>query len=221
MSDYRQYLTETLDHYKCKSKSDYLVSLPVFDDGEEIVAYLRPITADFRTTMPNIAALMGQWRKENPSISMSVFEITEERTLRWIDNLLVNNDNRIVFAVTDFEGAYLGHIGLASFDPERYSGEIDSVLRGVKKVLPRLMEYSMRTMIAWGKQVLRLKEITLQTAYDNLHARAFYRRCGFVETERIPLKKVVLPDEVKWVAEEDPAVTEAERYSQVMVYQEA
>jgi RimJ/RimL family protein N-acetyltransferase len=218
MENYQSYINDILDRYKCKSIGDYLIHLPVYDESNKIVAYLRPITSNYLETIPDCVTLMSRWRVENPTIGTGVFTVTRERTKRWLDNFVVNNSNRIVFLIVDFTGTYLGHIGYAAFQHDTQTAEIDSVLRGEKNVIPGLMHFCMNAMIKWGRQVLMLKEISLKVFSDNTHAIGFYERCGFMKDILIPLVKVVLPDEEKWEISPDANLKNAERYYLKMIY---
>jgi RimJ/RimL family protein N-acetyltransferase len=215
---YQSYVDDVLNRYKCKLTDDYLICLPVYDENNKIVAYLRPITSNYLDTIPNCVALMSKWRVENPTISTGVFTVTHERTKRWLDNFVVNNNNRIIFLIMNFAGNYIGHIGYAAFQHDIQAAEIDSVLRGEKKIIPGLMQFCMNAMIDWGRQTLMLKEITLKVFADNIHAVEFYERCGFARDTLIPLVKVILPDEEKWEMSSDPDLKDAEKYYLKMIY---
>jgi RimJ/RimL family protein N-acetyltransferase len=218
MKKYEKYIKEILDKYKRKNKSDYLICLPVFNSDENIVAYLKPITADYIDTIPDCVEIMSKWRIENPMIGTGTFTVTHERTKRWLDNFVINNSDRIIFLTMDFNGNYIGHIGYAAFDYASRSAEIDSVLRGEKEVIPGLMQFCMSVMIKWGKEVMKLNQITLKVFADNTHAISFYERCGFKKDILIPLVKNILPDEEKWEISKDANITNAERYYLKMVY---
>jgi RimJ/RimL family protein N-acetyltransferase len=218
MKDCQLYVNDILNRYKCKSIDDHLICLPVYNENNHIVVYLRPITSNYLETIPNCVTLMSRWRIENPTIGTGTFTVTNERTKRWLDNFVVNNNNRIIFLIVDFKGTYLGHIGYAAFQHDIKTAEIDSVLRGEKDVIPGLMQFCMNAMIKWGKQVLMLNEITLKVFFDNSHAIEFYERCGFMSDILIPLVKVILPDEEKWEISPDPNLKNAERYYLKMIY---
>lgn len=218
MADYKEFITELFDSYKCKNKFDILKSLPVYDGEDNIIAYLRPITADYRDTIKDCAFMMGEWRKQNPSISASTFEITVERTERWLDNLVIGRIDRLLFMVQLLDGTYIGHVGYSSFDFDTKTAEIDSILRGVKGVVPGIMTFALRTLLWWGKEVARIEHIELSTDTDNEKSQALYKRVGFVEKSRKALVKVIKEDEVRWDPADDPDMPNAERYSLVMKY---
>ena len=212
MENYQLLVTKILDTYKRKNLQDSLICLPVFGSDDSVIAFLRPITSDYIITTPNCVELMSKWRIENPTISNGIFTVTHERTKKWLDSLVINNDKRIIFLVEDFSGRYIGHIGFAAFDYEKKTAEIDSVLRGVKGVLPGLMEHCMKAMIRWGYDVLKLEKIELSVFSDNTHAVEFYRRCGFADDVLTPMRKVEMPDEVKWEPDPDTTRKDAEKY---------
>jgi RimJ/RimL family protein N-acetyltransferase len=218
VNDIRQYANKILDEYKCKSADDFLICLPVYDTDKKIIAYLRPITKDYLETIPKCVELMSKWRIENPTIGTGTFVVTHERTQRWLDNLVINNYDRIIFLIMDFAGNYLGHIGLAAFQYDKRSAEIDSVLRGVKHIIPGMMQFCMNTIMEWGKKILLLQEICLKVFADNIHAINFYERCGFKQDVLIPLIKNILPDEEKWEISPDPNLKNAERYYLKMIH---
>ncbi|MFP3154904.1 GNAT family N-acetyltransferase [Lachnospiraceae bacterium ZAX-1] len=217
MNEFQIHIKSILDMYKCKSEGDYLVCLPIYNEDGDIEAYLRPITQDYRTTIKDCAELLSKWRVENPTISTGTFEVTEERTKRWLDKLVVGNDDRIIFMIQGLNGHYLGHIGLTSFDATRKEAEIDSVLRGTKNEISGLMKHAMAAIIRWGQDELQLNHIKLKVFNDNTHAVEFYKKCGFIEEKRLPLVKVSLEDEEKWEISADLNLQNAEKYYLEMV----
>ncbi len=215
---YKNFIKNTFDHYKCKEKFDILHLLPVYNSEEKLIAYLRPITADFRDTIKDCAELMGRWRAENPSISASTFEITTERTEKWLDNLIIGRDDRLLFMIQTLDGRYLGHVGYSNFRYEEKTAEIDSILRGIKDEYPGIMTFALRTLLWWGKEVAQLEHIELTTGPDNFKAQELYKRCGFIIKKKKAMIKVIKDDEVRWDDAPDPDMPNAEAYSLVMEY---
>lgn len=213
---YEEYIISVLDKYKRKDPREKLIITPILGKHGNTIGFLRPVTADFKKTMPNCAELFGTWRKENPTFSPSRFIITEESTENWLANNIINNSQRILFAILNLPGEYIGHIGFANFRYSTKTAEVDCVLRGVKNKIPQLMEYAMRTLIHWGKEELLLEHIDLKVLWDNEHAISFYQRCGFQKRELIPLKRVEINGEIQWHSLENSEVG-AEKYYLHMV----
>ena len=195
---YRDQVTGVLNKYKRKSPEDYLVMVPVTDASNTVVGFLHPVTADYRSSIPNCVDLFSRWREENPTLSLARFQITHQRTEFWLDHSVILNDNRIIFLIEDCQREYIGHIGFANFRYEQRIAEVDSVLRGRKKIHPRIMEYAISALVRWGKRELGLRQIDLEVYSENAHAINFYKRCGFSADVLIPLEKEILPDEVRW-----------------------
>lgn len=208
---WREKVTSILDQYKRKKTTDKLILIPVLDEKRQTMAFLHPITTDYLQETPECVHLFSKWRKENPTLSLARFDITNERTKNWLDRLVVQNDNRIIFMITDCAGKALGHIGFANFREEGQIAEVDSVLRGEKTGYPKLMEYAISALIEWGRQELDLQKVDLEVWSQNEHAICFYKRCGFTEDRLIPLRKVQEAAEVRWVPDEG-LVGNAENY---------
>lgn len=204
-------LIEKLDRYKRRKSSDNLIMIPILDAEENTVGFLQPITADFKTTINGCVKLLSRWRAENPTLSPTRFHVTEEGTEKWINNLIICNDRRILFMVQDVRGNYIGHMGFAGFDVMTRSAAVDLVVRGEKNTAFGLMECAVQALVRWGKQELGLEHISLDVLWDNVHAISFYERCGFRKGELIPLTKEEAHGEVRWMPHRG-AQFEAEKY---------
>lgn len=208
---YEARTVEKLNQYKRKQSSDKLILIPVLDGSQNTVGFLRPITADFRITITDCVELLSRWRANSPTLSPTQFQVTYKGTERWLDDLVINNDQRILFMVQDSNGNYIGHMGFADFCYERQSADVDLVVRGEPNISHGLMEYAIKALVHWGKQELELKHIELDVLWDNEHAISFYERCGFQKGDLIPLTKKESKGEVRWIPHRN-AQFEAEKY---------
>jgi len=212
LQDYSTFIKDTFDRYKCKERFEPLKCIPVYGDEGKLCAYLRPITADFKTTLPECPMLLTKWREENPTISTGTFEPTVERTENWLSQYVIGRDDRLLFLIMCLNGGFLGHIGFSSFDFAEKSCEIDAVLRGVKNLLPGLMTFSMHSLVYWGIRELHLEKILLKVFSDNRQAIRFYEKFGFCKVGEIPLVLVKASDEEKWEIAPEGCGEEAGRY---------
>ena len=187
-----------LNVYKRKQAKDKLILIPILDADENTIGFLHPITADFDRTIPNCVQLLDRWREDNPTLSPSRFPITHERKRRWVMDLIVNNDRRILFMLQDLRDQYIGHIGFTNIDSEHRFAEVDMVLRGEPTEHTRFMHHAMEALVEWGKQELLLKHIDLVVLPHNDRAISFYSRCGFQNDGFIPLVKIEANGEVSW-----------------------
>lgn len=194
---------------------DY-ICIPILDDKEDIIGMLKPICKDYRTMYPGCVSLLGKWRASNPSLSNSVFTVTNERTMHWLDNLVLANPDRMFFLIDDLQNNHLGHIALSHFDYVNESGFIDSVLRGERCTVHNLMYHTVMSLQRWMVHKLGCKHIYLVTNTDNDRAINLYKRCGFVPIKREPLFRCEMENEVRWDADPDRNPSEAERYEYLM-----
>lgn len=217
MNDYSQNVIKKIREYKCLDDYGILKCVCVRNQEGKVVAYLRPITENVDADMPEWITLLTKWRIENPSLSDNEFVPTEERTKRWLKNSIINSDDKILFMILDVTGRALGHIGLCDFDYEHRRGVVYSVLRGVSGVSAGLMEMSLRCLIEWSSNELGIESFELTTQKTNVKAIRLYEKVGFEITETIPLKKIVLEDEIRWVPDIDNGA-KTEKYRVRMEY---
>lgn len=177
MDTYKEFITKTFNSFKCKEKYHTFKCIPIYNK-DDLKGYLTPITKDFKSIMPYSSKLLALWRNENPFMTVDPFLATEESTQNWIENLIINRDDRILFLVTSLRGKKIGHMGYSTFDFDKKSCEVDAVLRGVKDN-PGIMSDALQALIYFGKNTLKLDNIFLRVFSDNYHAIKFYENNGF------------------------------------------
>ena len=198
MDNYKSFIKETLNSYKCKSVCDEWKAIPIYQK-EELIGFLKPVTFFYKKIHPEYISCICSWRTANPIGFANVFENNSSKTENWFDNVLLPREDRILFVIHSIEDIPLGHIGLSTFDFDNRSCEIDNVVRGVKDGHKGIMSCATTSLIAWGKRVLKLNDIYLRVLSDNLHAIEFYKRNRFAEQYDIPLYRQDSKDIVEWV----------------------
>ncbi len=187
MYTYQSFIKEIFDSFKCMHRYDLLKCIPIYGDDGMLVAYLRPITQDYRISLPGCLEQLANWRNENPSLSVQQFAATAASTEVWLDNLIIGREDRLLFFIVLPGGRRVGHIGYSCFNYEKASCEVDAVLRGEKEALPGIMTYALRALIRFGIETLGLREIELRVFSDNSHAIEYYvRNAFFITHENLP-----------------------------------
>jgi GNAT superfamily N-acetyltransferase len=128
---------------------------------------------------------------------LTEFVATQERTAAWLASTVGPDSGRILFLLRDDRGAAFGACGLAFIDWTAGSFELDGVTRG-SEVAPGGMSAGLRTLIGWAAGQLGLRLPLVRVLADNEHALEFYRRLGFNETYRLPLRRVEESGLVRW-----------------------
>jgi len=176
--------------------------------GRPVEALLRPVaTREGRLNPQDVSALTA-WRNRFVHSFLTEFEANEARTSRWLTQAIDPDDTRILFMVDDaHDGRPIGYMGVAFIDWERGSGEADAVVRG-GDAPPGLMTLALRTMLTWARDHLELVEIGVRVRSDNT-AMIFYRKFGFQEVKRVPLRRIETHDMVRWIEDESLQSAEA------------
>lgn len=216
--EFKTHIVNIFDKYKRKNVNNVIYYIPILNENAEIIGILKPITYDYSTIFPNCIELMSKWRRENPSLSNSIFEVTDARTRKWIDDLILRREDRLLFLIDDLENNHLGHIAYSSFDFLNQTAEIDAVLHGEHDGVHNIMTYTIKAMIQWGFNELSLSDIYLVTNDDNERAINLYQKCDFKIIGEIPLYRRELENEIRWDADDTRDVSEAERFEVRMKY---
>jgi len=176
-----------------------VLSIPV---GDPVEAVLRPVATDMAFLNSTDVLMLTEWRNRFPDAFLTQFRANESRTRRWLTEVVGPDDTRILFMVEDAHLRTIGYMGLASIDWTVGSAEADAVVRGAAAP-PGTMTKALLTLLAWGRAQLSLSSFAVRVRSDNT-AVEFYRKLGFHEVKRVPLRKVQESDMIRWV--EDPAL---------------
>jgi RimJ/RimL family protein N-acetyltransferase len=176
------------------------LSVPV---GNPVEAILRPVATRAAALNPNDIRVLTDWRNRFVNAFLGEFEANEARTARWLTEAVAADDSRILFMLDDPTGRTFGYMGLAFIDWESLSGEADAIVRGLD-CAPGLMTRALRTLLSWARAQLGLRMLGVRVRSDN-SALEFYRKFGFAEVRRVPLRRTQNGDEVLWVEDESSA----------------
>ncbi len=212
MSRYKKNLIHILDEFKCKNPFAPLHCIPIYDSHMIFQGYLRPVTQDYRVTIPGCGSLFAKWRNENASMSPDPFVATQESTEKWLDNVVLAREDRILFLIISADGTKIGHIGFSSLDEKERSMEIDAVIRGEKEICPGIMTVALNTLLRWGLDRLGLKKIGLRVLSDNMKAIHFYKKNYFYKTGDIPLYQTIGAGREMWTAQKQKEDQAAEKF---------
>ena len=159
------------------------VSLPVLR-GEKGNVSLVPI-GPWILAETEIIKQMATWRKEAMSMFLAQFESTHQRTKRYLENLAISEQTRLLFLIL-LEEETIGHIGFSSISDSE--AELDNVMKSSQLVFPGLMFEVSTALIDWGFRELELHSIHLQVTSHNESAQKLYSRLGFKVERRSPLR---------------------------------
>jgi RimJ/RimL family protein N-acetyltransferase len=207
LGEFRKRVTAIFYELKNNIPSVSAPVIPIYQKGV-VVAVLRVVSKESLRKPQEIQAFTS-WRQKSNRWFPSQFRVTYSGTKRWSKAQLLDKEDRILFMIEDLKGRKIGHIGFYRFDFKARSCEVDNVIRGVNRI-PGVMTAAVGVLCAWGKEILGIKTYYLRVVSHNTKAVALYKRAGFSEVERIPLKKVINNGAVVW--EELPSNTNYAAY---------
>jgi perosamine synthetase len=126
-------------------------------------------------------SLLASWRKAHEYAYPTRFLINEDGTQNWLKNLVISNERRVLFWVTDSEFSPIGHLGLLLNDEGHI--EVDNVLKGIKGH-QRLFEFSMLELEDLVKIEIGTSCLVLKVLGSNERAISFYKNLGYTEISR-------------------------------------
>src|ERR1051325_10916416 len=121
-----------------------LLCIPV---NRPIQALLRPVATRKEFLNRQDLSLLTEWRNRFVHSFLTEFQADENRTARWLTEMVRSDDTRILFMVDDaLSGRTFGYMGLAFIDWANGSGEADAIVRGAAAG-PGQMKSALQTML--------------------------------------------------------------------------
>lgn len=173
------------------------LSIPV---GSPVEAILRPVATSAGRLNAEDVRVLTEWRNRFVGAFLTEFEANDERTARWLTQMVGPDDTRILFMLDDTQGRTFGYMGLAFIDWERDSGEADAIVRGAD-CAPGLMTHALLILLEWARVQLGLLRLGVRVRSDNT-ALEFYRKLGFTEERRVALRRAEEDGMTRWFEDE-------------------
>lgn len=175
------------------SPGGYL-AIPV---GTPVRGLLRPLASNTQYLSAEDVADISDWRNRFVDSFLTNFHATPQRTTSWLTDIVGPNESKILFMLDLVDGTTVGHIGIDFIDWKTGYAEADAVVRG--RNAPRgIMRDALLAVISWARGQLGIVSIGVRVRSDN-PALEFYKKIGFAEVKRLPLRQFRESDMVRWV----------------------
>jgi RimJ/RimL family protein N-acetyltransferase len=168
-------------------------TLPILDEGHRPMGALRPLDVETPADAAIVLALTT-WRKLYARNFMTQFEPTPERTRRWLEEVVLPDDRRLLFLLMDLEGRAIGNYGVCNITEKAV--ELDNFIRGEHgggKTYARCADVA---LTAWAFRRLGVDRVHLRVFATNKPVIHLHQSVGFSITKATPLSRRQVAGEV-------------------------
>lgn len=135
-----------------------------------------------------IVSKLVQWRKKFSYAFITKFDVTFERTQKWLKNTVVPDYSRALFLVYDVEDKLFGHYGLKGINSEE--AELDNTIRGEIGGPPKLFFHVELSLLKFCFYTLNVKRVFARVLSNNDNARKLHESVGLSVQTSKPLKLI-------------------------------
>lgn len=186
----------------------------------EQAGYLLPL-CELHAEDKELVETLGRWREDSAHVYPTQFPVTFDGTKTWLRKRLLDAPERILFLIVDPMGRPIGHVGFASALNTEGLLELDNLLRGSLRGHREIVAFAVRALMRWADEVIQPTGYYLRVMSSLKHVIKLDQRLGFVETERIPLRKTVSGDCIAYVDCDPSDTAEPDEYFVRMRYEPA
>jgi hypothetical protein len=172
---------------KCHSFSEaYNKAIPIYNMNGVNLGKLLPVGYWIIFDTEKVE-LIRAWRQRTMRMFLTQFESTFDRTLSYLKNLSIAQEDRIFFLIYDISDNLVGHIGIANVDGN--TAELDNVIRGIKGGDPRLIYFSEITLLDWCFKKLGINQSYVRFLSNNVLSLALHKKVGYSFVSNSSLRK--------------------------------
>jgi hypothetical protein len=184
----------------CKERApaDGVASIPIRDEVGELLGSLTAVRQSEADDLA-LCESLTRWRQMFRKYFLTQFEPTPDRTQRWLQNVVLPDDTRILFLIRDETLRPVGNFGVCGISET--CAELDNLIRGERGGHVRLIFYAEVNLLAWCFTQLNVSHMCLHVFQTNSRTISLHDSVGFGEHSRRPLWQLDGPDEVKLVTE--------------------
>lgn len=187
--------------------------IPICDDQGADIGAMRPITK-MHLQSNDVMEKLTNWRNQYKTFFLSQFNATPVRTKQWLQKAVLSNPDQLLFLIYYGE-TLMGQYGFKDLDGD--SAFLDNLIRGERGGHPLLMKYAVSALVKWLFDVMEVNMVYGYTFANNAMALKLNKDVGFICTEKLPLRKQVEGDEIKWVVGKAGELSPDNHYYQKIV----
>ena len=170
-------------------------------DFIEIYYQKRKIILKLVDTSDETVKLMSEWRKRYRDNYFSIFEITLEKTKRWIQNDILNDPTRIQFMIF-LDDKKIGNIGHGIHPKDENLVVFTSMIKSPDLIFPGLMTTIEKVYLRWIFEKLMTEKIYGELFSDNISMMKIHLKCGWRKISTFTMNKIPMDGGWRWVKAE-------------------
>lgn len=172
-----KYQRKVIRSLKNLDQGDFDKEIPIISDKKAIIGFLKPVDAKLSDN-EEVTGSLTRWRRMFKRYFLTQFHATNERTKLWLNNVVIKDDSRCLFLITDETNRSIGNFGICNITSD--SAELDNLIRGERGGHPKLIFFSEVSLINWMYKTLGVNDIYLHVFSNNLRTILLHESVGFV-----------------------------------------
>ncbi len=181
------------------TESDNLF-IEIYSSQGECLGRLKPINKTLAVD-PDIIERLMKWRTMYMEYFLTQFPVSFERTSRWLSEIVIPQDDRILFLIYDDRYQIVGNFGVCDINVE--TAELDNIIKGETSKTPELMFFCELALLNWIYRDLHIDKAILHVFSNNLRAIKLYEKAGFTKGKFYNLTRISNEDDIRYVNDND------------------
>jgi len=132
---------------------------------------------------------LTKWRNNFSQYFLTQFLATDERTINWLKNIVLQDHGKLLFIINDENNNLIGHIGFTRLSENDV--ELDNFIKGESLGHKQISYFAEIAMIKWIFETLKIKSIYGYAFSDNIVALMLHKEVGFKLCELYELNKKI------------------------------
>lgn len=169
-------VNKLVDELKKNADNDKTFEIPISNEMGLLVGFLRLIDRN-RACCPELIEALTRWRNFAKKSFFTQFDASEERTSKWLRDVVIPSSDRLLFEVLDLSRKRVGQAGLCSISEKE--AELDNFIRGETGGDRALFKHAELALLKWVFFVLDIPLIKLSIFSTNAIPLANHLALGF------------------------------------------
>lgn len=170
-------------------------SIPIIKDEGTVIGRLVPINRELANNSLIIECLT-KWRQKYMKYFLTQFTATNERTQLWLNNYVLLDDTTILFLIQNEEGKWIGNFAISNIREK--DAELVNLIRGEKGGHPKLIFYTILSLINWMYKRLRIEDVYIHVFSNNFRSINLCSSVGFEKCQTYQLVKTESNQDIQY-----------------------